>query len=64
MLKMTTYKSFQAQHCTLRKHKKHFALILQDAHWVETFFQAIQADISCADIEIIAPACGHRNIWL
>ena len=30
----------------------------------QTFFQAIQADFSCTDIEIIAPACSHRNIWL
>ena len=30
----------------------------------QTFFQAIQADFSCAGNKIIAPAWGQRNIWL
>ena len=30
----------------------------------QTFVQAIQADFSYTDIEIIAPACSYCNIWL
>ena len=39
-------------------------LTLGDQRKRQTLFQAIQADFFCTCIEIIAPACGHRNIWL
>ena len=39
-------------------------ITLGDQRKRQTLFQAIQADFFCTCNEIIAPACGHRNIWL